>query len=168
MKVIAIILLFLSLLSHDAKRVVNACECISRPTVKKSLQSNNIDYVFRGYVKRQINVGSGNINEPKYYNVRVWRVYKGCTFSNETSIVVETAGNSALCGVGLQLKENYVFSGRSEAADPKVIKIAQKMNPRILSSEMVRIQQCDFNAPFTSLTRDDKNLVRNQTNRCTK
>ena len=133
-----------------------------------SLEDDAIDYVFRGYVKRTIDTGAVSINEPKYYSVRVWRVYKGCTFTNETSIVLTTSGNSALCGINLELGKNYVFSGRSIPADTKVIKKAQERNPKIVTNEMVRVGLCDFNEQFLSLSKADKDLVRKQTNDCMK
>jgi hypothetical protein len=163
----AIVLFLVSCMIHSTK-VANACLCNSEPTVTASLQSNNTKYVFRGFVKRHINVGSGDINEPKYYSVRVQRVYKGCTFKNATSIVVKTEGNSGLCGVDIPLRGDYVFSGGSVPMDPAVFKIAVKKTPQILSTEMVSVQSCDFNAPFKTLSSEDKTLVGNQPNKCQK
>ena len=143
-----------------------ACECIKSPTVAAALKNEDIDYVLRGYVKRQIDMGTTNINAPKYYSVRVWRVYKGCTFTNATSIVLTAAGNSALCGINLALNQNYVFSGRSTPAESDVIKKAQEKNPKIVSNEMVRVNMCDFNSEFLSLSITEKDLVRKQKNIC--
>ena len=160
----AIVLVFLaSTLLHQS---THACSCRERPTVAASLKNEDIDYVFRGYVKRQIDMGAVSINEPKYYSVRVWRVYKGCTFTNATSIVLETAGNSGLCGVNLELNKNYVFSGRSTPAKSEVIKKAQERNPKIITNEMVQVANCDFNTEFLSLSSAEKDLVRNQKNVC--
>ena len=144
----------------------SACDCRESPTVAASLADEDIDYVFRGYVTRQIDVGSVGINEPKYYSVRVWRVYKGCTFTNATSIVVTTAGNSALCGIGLTVSKNYVFSGRSTPPISMVIKKAKVKNPNILTKEMVHVANCDFNEQFPLLSSEDKDLLRKQTNVC--
>jgi Tissue inhibitor of metalloproteinase len=166
MKTFAVIFsVLVSLLLHQS---TYACECRESPTVAASLENQDIDYVFRGYVKRQIDMGTVSINAPKYYSIRVWRVYKGCTFTNATSIVLTTAGNSALCGVNLALKQNYVFSGRSTPAESKVIKKAQEKNPKIITNEMVQVGNCDFNAEFLSLSSAEKNLVRKQTNVCKK
>jgi hypothetical protein len=146
----------------------NACSCRERPTVAAALKNDDIDYVFRGNVKRQIDMGAVSINEPKYYSVRVRRVYKGCTFTNATTIVVTTAGNSGLCGVGLSLNNDYVFSGSSTPAESKVIKRAQEKNPKIITDEMVQVGSCNFNSLFSSLSSAAKDLVRNQTNVCKK
>ena len=161
----AIVSVLVSLWLHQ---LAHACSCMKEPTVEASLENENIDYVFRGYVKRTIDMGAVSINEPKYYTVRVWRVYKGCTFSNATSIVLTTAGNSGLCGLSLELNENYVFSGRSLPANAEVVKKAQEKNPKIVTNEMVRVALCDFNAEFLSLSKAEKDLVRKQQNICKK
>ena len=142
----------ISLLLHQS---TNACDCIESPTATSSLQNEDIDYVFRGYVTRQIGMGTVDINEPKYYTVRVWKVYKGCTFSNAT-IVLTTAGNSALCGISIALNKNYVFSGKSTLPLPKVIQKAKVRNPNIFAKEMVRVANCDFNMELLSLPSSDK------------
>jgi hypothetical protein len=158
--------IFLILLSAVLYQCTHACDCRESPTVAAALKNDDIDYVFRGYVKRQIDMGTVSTNAPKYYSIRVWRVYKGCTFTNATSIVLTTAGNSALCGVGLSLNKNYVFSGRRTPAESDVIKKAQEKNPKIITNEMVRVGNCDFNAEFLSLSSKDKDLVRKQKNVC--
>ena len=159
----AIILILASLLLHHS---THACDCRELPTVGASLQNEGVDYVFRGFVTRQIDMGTANINDPKYYSVRVSKVYKGCTFSNTTSIVLTTAGNSALCGIDLGLYKNFVFSGRSIPAESKVIKKARVKNPILFSKEMVRVALCDFNEGFSSLSTADKDLLRKQTDQC--
>jgi hypothetical protein len=153
----------LSLLIHQS---TNACDCIDSPTVGLSLQNEDVDYVFRGFVSRQIDMGAVSINDPKYYSVRVWQVYKGCTFSNATSIVLTTSGNSALCGINVVLNKNYVFSGRSVPAEYKVIKKAKVKNPKTFTKEMVRVAMCDFNLEVFSLSSADKELLRKQTKVC--
>ena len=87
---------------------------------------NEDEFVFRGRVRRQIDVGAENPNEPKYFAVSVWRVYRGCTFTNSTMIVVETPGTSGVCGDSFRLGVDLVFSGTGIAAEPKVIKKAQE------------------------------------------
>jgi hypothetical protein len=153
---------FIALLVED----VSACDCMATPSVEASLSNNEIDYVFRGYVQKLLQ-GDDEF-EPKYYAVRVWRVFKGCTFGNATNIVVRTGSNSAVCGVDLTLKENYVFSGSSLPADPDIVKLIKGRNSTVLTSEIVGIGLCDFNRPFKPIPHVDKSLLWNSTNLCVK
>ena len=163
--VIAIVaVLLLSLLQQLPS--TNACDCISTPTPSGSLKDEDIDYVFRGYVKRTIDIGTVSINEPKYFDVRIWRVYKGCSFTNGTSIVLTTAGNSGLCGLNLEVGKNYVFSGSSQPMKSLVLATAQKSNPNILANEMVRVALCDFNMNYDSLQVSEKRRLKNYKNVC--
>jgi hypothetical protein len=153
---------FIALLIED----VSACDCMAITSVEESLSNKKIDYVFRGYVQKLLK--GDDQDEPKYYAVRVWRVFKGCTFGNATNIVVKTGSNSAVCGVALTLKENYVFSGRSMPADPDIVKLIKGRNSTVLTSEIVGINICDFNRPFKPIPHIDKSLLWNSTNPCVK
>jgi Tissue inhibitor of metalloproteinase len=166
MKVLhGIVLCLVSYMSYNAK-IVDACSCLIAPSVAASVQNNVTDYIFRGSVRRQITVGSGDFNDPKYFTVRVWRVFKGCALNDATSIVVETPGNSGLCGIDLQVNENYLFFGQSETANPEVIGIAAEKSPNVLTTEMVLVQLCDYIVPFKPLPQEDKTLVRSLSENC--
>jgi hypothetical protein len=153
-----------SLLLHQS---TCACDCLVFPTtVAASLKNENVDYVFSGYVRRQIDMGTVSINAPKYYSIRVWRVYKGCTFANATSIVLTTGGNSGTCGIYVELNQNYIFAGYSTPAESEVIQKAKVKSPNIITNEMVFVGSCNFNAEFLSLSSADMDLLRTQTNVC--
>jgi hypothetical protein len=145
----------------------NACDCRESPTAAASLQNGDIDFVFRGFVTRQIDIGSVDINDPKYFSVRVWKFYKGCSnLSNATSIVLKTAGTTALCGIQITLNKNYIFSARSTPSEPKVVTAAKRRIPNIYKNEMVRVENCDFNSELVHLSSTDKFLLHNHTNVC--
>lgn len=171
MKVTSIIaLLALSVLSISLKSCT-ACSCL--PTsVQNSLLSDRINTVFRGYVQRQhqLNV-TNSTNTPSgftYYVVNVGRIFKGCTFKNATTILVETASSSATCGVTFNPKKSYLFSGNTVPSKSSVVEIVGKKNPSIIKDVMVRVQLCDLNTEFKYLSPTDKQTLSNSTNICTK
>jgi hypothetical protein len=167
MKIFAIIATFCFAFSALPFKYASACDCMSSPSIEKALTSNTIDYVFRGYVQRLLK--GDDMNEPKAYAVRVWRVFKGCTFGNETTVVVKTGSNSALCGSTLLPKENYIFTGRAEIPnDPEVFKLIKGKNITVYTSETISISLCDYLSPFKSAPRADKAALWNSTNLCAK
>jgi hypothetical protein len=162
-------LLLLSFISLLFKSVI-ACDCL--PTsAERSLYSDHINTVFRGQVQRQQQIPSmNNTNAPSgliYYVVNVGRIFKGCTFKNATTILVETPSSSSTCGVAFDLKKSYLFSGNSVPAKPSVVAIAAKKNPSILKNVMVRVQACDLNVEYKYLSQTDKQTLSNSTHTCT-
>jgi hypothetical protein len=153
---------FIALLVED----VSACSCMSSRLVAISLSDNETDYVFRGYVQKLLR--GDDQDEKRYYAVRVWRVFKGCTFGNATNIVVTTFGKLHSCSIDLTLQENYVFSGYSLPADPDIVKLIKGGNSTVLTSEIVSVNVCGFNSPFKPLPLVDKALLWNSTNVCVK
>lgn len=166
----SMILLLLAALSLSFK-LTDACDCM--PTsAERSLFSDRINSVFRGYVQRQQQIKPTNdTNAPaglNYYVVNVGRIFKGCTFKNATTILVETSSSSSTCGVTFDLKKNYLFSGNTVPAKANIVKIAAMKNPSIVKDVMVRVQACDLNAEFKYLSQTDKQTLWNSTNTCTK
>ena len=144
-----------------------ACDCMSNPSLETALTSNSIDYVFRGYVNRLLK--GDDMYEPKFYAVRVWRVFKGCTFGNGTTVIVTTGSNSALCGVSLVPKENYIFTGRAEIPDdPEVFKLLNAKNNTSFTSEVIRVNLCNYLSPYKPAPKAEKVALMNSTNVCVK
>ena len=162
-----ITLLCLSLFSRSFKSAI-ACDCM--PTsAGHSLNSDRINTVFRGYVQRQHQAANAT-SAPSgltYYIVNVGRIFKGCTFKNATTILVETSTSSATCGVTFNLKKSYLFSGNTVPAKSDVVNIASKKNPSLIKDVMIRVHSCDLNTEFKYLSQTDKQTLWNSTNTCT-
>ncbi len=109
----------------------DACSCTRRPTVLRSLWSSNTDYMFRGYVNSTFEMNSTIYDGPdnpcrqRYFDVQVLQVYKGCSLTNGTSIVVTSFGCDGMCGIGqeLRLGEDNVFSGGITSTEPLTVNV---------------------------------------------
>lgn len=134
----------------------NACSCRRPPTVSRSLRDRNIDYVFRGYVNSTIDgyppEDPENPCPSLFFDVQVLQVYKGCSLSNGTSIVVSSIGCDAACGIGgaLRLGEDYVFSGSIVSTEPL----------------RVGVGLCNFNTNYDFLAAREKRRLKYYWNLC--
>ena len=170
MKVLSIITLLFGSFHSVSFQSVNACVCM--PTsAERSLNSDDVNTVFRGHVQRQQQVVATNDTDAPpgftYYIVKVGRIFKGCTFRNATMILVETSSSAATCGVNFDLKKDYLFSGNSVPAKPNIVEIAARKTQRIITDVMVHVQLCDRNSEFKYLSGTDRKALRNSTNTCT-
>jgi hypothetical protein len=160
-------LLLLSFLAA-ATKVTQACDCF--PTsLEDSLYNDDVQTVFRGHVQRMVTFNDTTPFPPNYYVVNVLRVYKGCLFQNATTVLIETAAESAMCGVvNFDLKKSYLFSGYMIPAKQYVTEKIAPKNPTILRTAMVYVHLCQYNSEFKSLAPSEKALLGNTTNICTK
>lgn len=94
---LASVLVVLTLLSPTT-----ACSCI-RTTLKRSYFES-----FTKFVVRATPISTFQTRQKRIYVLRVQTVYKGCT--KRSTLVVETALNSAACGVFLRLRTSYLLT----------------------------------------------------------
>jgi Tissue inhibitor of metalloproteinase len=138
----------------------NACSCGRPPTVSRSLRDRNIDYVFRGYVNSTIEMtidgcppeDPDNPCRNLFFDVQVLQVYKGCSLTNGTSIVVSSIGCDAACGIGgaLRLGDDYVFSGYIISTEPLIVGVGL----------------CNFNTNYDFLVAREKRRLKYYWNLC--
>jgi hypothetical protein len=152
---------FLALLSFPI--LSTACDCLQGPSAQSSLSAEYVDVVFRGKVVKEL---KSDDEFMKKYVVRVWRIFKGCSFKEE-NIIVTTASDSAMCGVNLAVGGNstYVFSGYSMPMD--VAALAQ-LGKNSKVAYTVEIEGCDYTNKWEYVTESDKNLLRQHFNQCEK
>lgn len=138
----------LVLLQHVS--LVLACRCAGPVTLEGSLDS--AFYGVRVLIKNDITVDRGvDINAPLFFDAVVVDVFHGCDVSFRESIVVTTGGNGALCGVtNLQEFTQYFLTGSLREAT-----IAQKSG----TVKLLSINSCQFQSPWDSLDKYQKNLL---------
>jgi Tissue inhibitor of metalloproteinase len=164
-----LLLLLFALLSSHNYSTVWACDCMPGPiTVASSL--NATESVLRGRVVRRLAVDQES--QVYQYIVQVERRYKGCDFSPDSRIIIETGANSAMCGVTLRRSQTYLFSGY----DTEITKDVQDQLDSAASAgtgsngtaikKAVSIGTCSSNRLWLLVRNADRRRLNNYNNTC--
>ncbi|XP_052074061.1 NTR domain-containing protein-like [Mytilus californianus] len=103
---------------------VNGCSCFGFPHPQSQVCS--ADYVFQGKVtKEQFIPGPPDDTANNFaiwkYTFRIIFKIKGVTEGVGEEVVVQTAGNSGLCGVRFTVGKSYILMGRKNSDGKKTI-----------------------------------------------
>lgn len=121
-----------------------ACRCVLAPSLYRDVMKSS-DVVIANILSSN-GVTDGTVS----WNTQVLTTVSGC-INSSSIIAVTTSTSSASCGVQLDLGGSYFLSGRYFA-----------------SSNSLKIQSCNFNRLFSTLSSDEKTFAYNHFNNCSK
>ncbi|XP_063397589.1 metalloproteinase inhibitor 3-like [Mytilus trossulus] len=107
---------------------IHSCSCPGSQHPQNQFCSS--DYVFYGVVKNEefisgpVDDTANNLATWKYTFEDIFKM-KGVTEEVGQDVVIETAGNGALCGVRLVVGNGYILMGRTKADGTKTIGLCE-------------------------------------------
>lgn len=158
----------LSLLSFPLLSL--ACDCMPPgPSALSCLSDVDVNAVFRGKVAKELaKTADDDIYYTKKFVVRVWPVFKGCSFQDSDYIIVTTMSDAALCGINLEVAGNYVFSGYNAPIDDSTLAQIDKL-PWVATlniTQTVDVGSCNYHGKWDGVPEDEMRILRQNIKHC--
>lgn len=133
------VLALLLLLSNGG---VSACSCYPQDDLPTSIQKNEAAVRVKVYRQKRQS-GAGSFSD-RYFEARVWDVYKGCKVSEDDVILIKTSSNS--CGFNFVENLTYLLVGRVIKEDS-------------YSGSIFAVGSCSFTRKWQDVRKEDKCLL---------